>query len=94
MATQPHLAAVKVGSNVTVSWTGGAPPFQLWQTNVLVPPAWFRLGLPTMVTSKTLPINPGPAAQAYFRLEHDIPLLDVNLDAPNTQLMWLVPELA
>lgn len=90
MATPFNLSIEKSEGTVTVSWSGGEPPYQLEACDVLGV-NWTKLGLPTMTLSKSIPYNGG---NQYFRAQQSVPLFDALLTEPQTTLLWLVPELA
>lgn len=96
MSERTTLSIVRSGNNVIISWTGGIEPFQLFKTNALVGNSadlsvWTPVGNPTLARSATVPIID---AQAFFRVQSEVPLMTATQDNSNVHLAWGVPELA
>lgn len=75
-----------------LSWTDGAPPFQVERRNSLTASEpWTDFGLPTM--ARTMRVNT-TGTQGYFRLrEAIVMLLDADFpDANTTRLFWTMPD--
>src|SRR5205823_2103599 len=64
--SQPILLnAALVGANLSISWTGGVPPYILQQTDSLLPNAWSGV-VTTSMQNATVPItNSG----SFFRVQ-------------------------
>lgn len=60
-----QLSIVPAGTNVTVSWVGGNPPYVLQQTDTLPASAWTDIAT-TSVQNVSLPVTVAPA---FFRVQ-------------------------
>jgi hypothetical protein len=58
------IALARTGTNVSLSWTGGSPPFVLERTDTLPAGAWSGV-VTTSVRSVSLPVS---ASDAFFRV--------------------------
>lgn len=92
MSTANTIQIVKSGSNVTLSWAGGSPCFQLQQRADLgLGTPWVNSGNATLARSKTVAIT---GDQGYFRVQEQILMsLSADQSVPNqTRLFWNAPD--
>jgi len=83
------LRISQFSGGVTVSWSGGFPPYQL-QKCTRIGDTWNDLGVPTMAVSANVETT---GTEGYFRVQQSVPLLNVDLSSLDTKLIWSVPEL-
>ena len=85
-----HITIERSGNNFRLDWTGSEPPFKLQECASLTSPiAWSNVGNPTLARNKTVPND---AASKFFRVQGEVPLLEVYALNP-TVLRWSVPDL-
>lgn len=78
------------GHNVTVSWAGGSPIFQLLFRELLTD-SWVPASEPMMGRTVTIPMFNGPTG--YFLVQEQVPLLTGQRVNGVTTLNWTVPVL-
>lgn len=84
-----HANITKTETTVTVSWLNGIGPFVL-ERSPLITGTFSPIDRPTMAQSKTMPIE---GDQRWFRVVQAVPMLDLDETAPDTTLIWGIPDL-
>ena len=59
-------SAVRNGSNLTITWTGGNPPYQVQRRTTFSGGGWANEGATTSSTSASVPIS---GSEGYFRIQ-------------------------
>jgi hypothetical protein len=67
VAAAPSMfsAAVFQGTNLLLVWSGGIPPYQVWQTTNMLNPTWEPVGPPTSANNLLVPVT-NPAT--FYRI--------------------------
>jgi hypothetical protein len=67
VASAPSMfsAAVFQGNNLLLVWSGGIPPYQVWQATNMLNPTWQPFGPPTSANNMSVPVT-NPAA--FYRI--------------------------
>lgn len=87
------LSYQRNGNNLILTWTGGAPPFQVqWGADLNPSTPWVNVGNATIARTRTVPIV---GREGYFRVQEQVPLLDADVSQPDvTRLFWSLPDLS
>ena len=60
-----NISASFSGNSLTMTWSGGIPPYQVWQATNLLNPNWQPFGPPTSANNLSVPVT-NPAA--FYRI--------------------------
>jgi len=60
-----NVSAVFSGNNLMLTWSGGIPPYQVWQATNIFNPTWQPVGPPTSANNLPVPVT-NPAA--FYRI--------------------------
>ena len=58
------LAIASLGTNVSLRWSGGSPPFIVERSDAIAPSTW----IPVLTNNASSAVLPAPSPAAYFRL--------------------------